>query len=203
MASNNSAVFVRFSMYPLAPAASELKIFSVSSYAVSIITCVSGRSCFSWRTHSTPLMPGRLISISTTPGFSLGRASSAVSAVACWPRQRKPSARLTTRARVPRNWSLSSTMETVIAMVGSAFSERRRQANQRAAFRARAERKIAADILHPFAHVAQSISSGLVTPDGEAAAVILDFQGETVGRQLQPHLGRGGLGMFYDVVDRF
>src|ERR1043165_7369697 len=201
-ASNNSDVLVRFSRYPLAPAASELKMFSVSSYAVSIITWVSGRSCFSCRTHSTPLRPGRLISINTTSGLSFGRASSAASAVACWPRQRKPSARLSTRASVPRNWSLSSTMETVIAMVASAFSERRRQTNQRAAFGGRAERKSAADILQPFAHVAQSISSDFVTPGGKTATVILDFQGETVGSQLQSHLGGGGLGMLHNVVYR-
>src|ERR1051326_8531320 len=63
-------------------------------------------------------MPGRLMSIRTTSGGSLGSAARASSALACWLRQRKPSARLITRASVPRNWSLSSTMETVIDMLG-------------------------------------------------------------------------------------
>jgi len=65
-------------------------------------------------------------------------------------------------------------------MVVSAFSERRRKANQRAAFRARAERKIAADILHSFAHVAQSISSNLVTPNNKTTTIILNFQHKTI-----------------------
>ena len=54
--------------------------------------------------------------MSTTSGRSLGRPSRAASALAYWLTHRKPSARLITRARVPRSCSLSSTMETVMGM---------------------------------------------------------------------------------------
>ncbi len=93
-------------------------MFSVSSYTVSITINNCGAASFNCRTHSTPFIPGRLMSIKTTSGRSLGKVSRAASASAYWLMQRKPSARLITRASVPRNCSLSSTMETVMGILG-------------------------------------------------------------------------------------
>src|ERR1051325_5894013 len=123
-----------------------------------MMTRVCGARGFKRRTHSTPLMPGRLMSINTTLGFSCGRACSAASAVAYWLRHSNPSARLITRARVPRNCSLSSTMDTVMAMIVLALTDGHGQPDERAAARGRPDGKTAADILHPPLHVAQSIS---------------------------------------------
>src|ERR1017187_3362832 len=92
-------------------------MLSVSSYTVSMTDWICGATCFNCRTHSTPFIPGRLISISTTSGRSLGKPSSAASALGYWLTHLNPSARPITRAKVPRNWSLSSTMETEIGMV--------------------------------------------------------------------------------------
>src|SRR6516162_9100420 len=78
-----------------------------------------GNACFNWRVHSTPFKPGKLISINTTSGPSLGRPTNAVSASPYWLTQRNPSERFSTRASVPRNCSLSSTMETVIGMASA------------------------------------------------------------------------------------
>src|SRR5882672_8915148 len=77
---------------------------------------VFGRRGFSFFTASTPLMPGRLMSIKTTFGCFSGSRASALSASPHSPARRKPDARLIQPARILRAWASSSTMETAIAM---------------------------------------------------------------------------------------
>src|SRR5688572_30403183 len=152
-------------------------------------------------------MPGRLMSMSTTSGFSRGTFSNAASALACWPRQVKPSARSRTRASVPRNWSLSSTMETVIGMTSTFVAdfrpERCGQADDRAAFRRRVGSESAAHILHPLAHVAQSISALVARVRWQTAPVVLDFKDELISVQPEADLYRTGVRVPDHVVDGF
>src|SRR5437867_356603 len=116
-----------------------------------------------------------------------------------------PSVRLITRASVPRNWSLSSTMETVIAMVRSAVAQRDNQAYQSAASGCGTDGKTPAQVFQPFAHVAQT-TSGLRRRFAQTrytAAVVLNLQGETRGRQLEPQINFGRLCMPDHVGDGF
>src|SRR5690242_17138129 len=99
-------------------------------------------------------MPGRLMSIRTTSGLTFGKSLRASSALGYWLTQRKPSARLRTRARVPRNFSLSSTIETEMGMVfrlrfafGVHPGKGDRQLHQRTTIGAGRNGKFAADIL--------------------------------------------------------
>src|ERR1035438_1957782 len=59
------------------PAASDLKMVSGSSCTVSIRIRAAGTSWLNWRTHSTPLLSGRLMSIRITSGRNAGRFCSA------------------------------------------------------------------------------------------------------------------------------
>src|SRR6185503_20760465 len=168
-----------------------------------MMMCVCGSSGLSLRTHSTPFMPGRLMSINTTFGFSFGMPSRAASALPCSPTHSKPSARLSTRASVPRNCSLSSTMETVMGMSGSAFGQRHGQADNGALLGSRPYRKAAAHILHATAHVAQSVSALPFVHARQAAAVVFDLKREARRLQLEANPGRRGPGMADDVGDGF
>src|SRR5437773_11880378 len=96
-------------------------------------------------------------------------------------------------------------MDTVMAMVCSAVADGRAQAHQGAASWRRTDRKIAADILHPFAHVAHAISGSrrLLIHAGGAATVVLDFESERGGLQRHPDPNGRGPGMAHDVGDRF
>src|SRR6185312_5565863 len=98
--------------------------------------------------------------------------------------QRKPSARLSTRASVSRNLSLSSTMETLMGIVNF---YRRRQSDKRALPRRRLHGKISADIFHAFPHVAQTISAGFLRRAARTASVVFDFDDDILLLQLQSH----------------
>ena len=71
----------------------------------------------SLRTHSTPLMPGRLMSISTTSGFTTGNSRKASSADPYQPRQRKSRERPRTRISASRMPASSSTIATVMLIL--------------------------------------------------------------------------------------
>src|SRR5260221_8828719 len=77
-----------------------------------MMICVAGRTGLSWRTHSTPLSPGRLISIKTTCGTVFGSSRKALSALGCWLKQRKPGEPSINCARLARTDESSSTIET-------------------------------------------------------------------------------------------
>ena len=119
---NNSSGGVCLSRYPLAPAASALKIKSVFSYTVNMTICVLGSNGFSSRTQSTPFLPGRLMSIRITSGLVRGNSASAASAVACALAHSKPSDSSISFVRLPRRRMLSSTMDTrmfIFAFIGN------------------------------------------------------------------------------------
>src|SRR6185312_11363934 len=99
--------------------------------------------------------------------------------------QRKPSARLSTRARVSRNLSLSSTMETLMGIVDL---YRRRQSDKSALPRRRLHGKTSSDIFHAFSHVAQSISAGFLRRTARTASVVFDFDDHILMIQLQSHM---------------
>src|ERR1051325_7213526 len=168
-----------------------------------MMTWVDGNRCFNSRTHSTPFMPGRLMSMRTTSGFSCGNAFNASSAFACSPTQRNPSERFRMRAMVPRNLSLSSTMQTPIGMLISLMPDWAGQPRDRAAFARGADGEAAADIFHAFLHVAQSISAGLRLEPRQASTVVFHFQCEPFRLQLQPNPNRGSLRVLHHVVNGF
>src|SRR4051812_49275853 len=73
------AVF--FNIYPLAPALSASKTWSLLSYTVNIMNCIAGTSFFTCLTHSMPDIPGKLMSTTTISGFNIGNSSAAASVV--------------------------------------------------------------------------------------------------------------------------
>src|ERR1017187_10102364 len=85
-----------------------------SSYTVCITNCVCGKSGLSWRTHSTPLMPGSLMSINTTSGFCRGSCTRLSSAHSNPLTNSKPSASASQPFKISRTGASSSTMETRI-----------------------------------------------------------------------------------------
>src|SRR6185369_30989 len=96
-----------------------------------------------------------------------------------------PSSRLITRASVPRNCSLSSTIETVMLIDWLVVVQGYSQTYHRTCLRCPADRKTAADVLHSFAHVAQPVP-GLrlcVLQPGNTPAVVLNLQDECGGFQ--------------------
>src|SRR5882724_4194937 len=76
------------------------------------------------------------------------------------------------------------------------------QADEGAAFRRGGDGKGAANVLHPFAHVAQSVSGTRFIPldAGDAAAIVLNFQCKGAGVQTQAYPRGGGVGVAEDVV---
>src|ERR1017187_5767887 len=68
------------------------------------------------RTHSTQLMPGRLLYLKATSGFNLGLSSRAYYALECWLTQRKPGELLISFISEERTPGSSSTMETAMIM---------------------------------------------------------------------------------------
>src|SRR5664280_472860 len=168
---------------------------------------IPGTSAFNCRTHCTPFMPGKLMSISTTSGRTWGRSFRASSALAYWLRQRKPSARLSTRARVARNLSLSSTMETEMDMADflNGVSEGNGQAHNRSGLRSRTDRKFSVNVFHSSAHVAESVSRlcRLVVQSAQATPVVLDAQRKLAGLQSQSNPDFRCLRVFDHIVDGF
>src|SRR5258708_28437307 len=147
-------------------------------------------------------MPGRLMSIKTTSGFICGKSFNASSAFAYWLTQQKPSARLSTRTRVSRNLSLSSTMETVMG-INLFFAERNFQAHDRSAVRATGNGKFSANVFHSFSHVAKP--SAAFAPIGlcNSTAIVFDFQNKIMRLQAQSNPDFAGMRVFDDVVNGF
>src|ERR1039458_1640846 len=83
-----------------------------SSYTVCITNCVCGNCGLSWRTHSTPFMPGSLMSINTTSGFCRGSCARPSSAHSNPLTNSKPSASASQPFKISRTGASSSTMET-------------------------------------------------------------------------------------------
>src|SRR5215469_9344086 len=185
-------------------------MFSVSSYTVSIMTWTSGKIFFNWRTHSTPLMPGRLISIRTTSGLAVGKPLRASSALGYWLTQRKPSARFSTRASVPRNFSLSSTIETEIGMTFRLRfifcvhpRNRHGQPHERTTVCAAGYEKFAANIGHALLHIAQAVSVLVDQLFIQSASVVLDLQHEAFRLQAQSNPDFRSARVFNNIMDRF
>src|SRR5882724_8732549 len=79
------------------------------------------------------------------------------------------------------------------------------QADEGAAFGRGGDGKNAANVLHPFAHVAQSVPGTSFFPlnAGDAAAIVLNFQCKGAGIQTQAYPRGGGVGVADDVGDGF
>ena len=78
--------------------------------------CVRGNFSLSRATHSMPLMPGRLMSISTTSGASPGKVRNASSPLAQARRHFSPRARPNTASKCSRVAATSSTMAMVMVI---------------------------------------------------------------------------------------
>src|SRR5882762_6028705 len=147
-------------------------------------------------------MPGRLMSISTTSGFTCGKSFTASSALAYWLTQLKPSARFSTRASVVRNWSLSSTMDTEMGIILNGL-QRNVQAHEGSALGAGDDGKLSADIFHPFFHVTQAVPVLRGRGTAQPAPVVFDLQNKSAGRQPQPDPGFGRLRVLDHIIDGF
>src|SRR5258705_2305390 len=190
---------------------------------------VSVSSAFSWRTHSMPLSPGRLISISTTAGFSCGNFTSALSALPCSLTEAKPSARRIQLARMCRAGASSSIIETEISTTLLTYTSMvKSNCHQFSLHRhinwhgksyfcpcARGALDVAraADFFQSLAHILQPVPLGdgpwamTVVRLGQirrhATTIILDREHEGIRLHFEQDLHFGSGGVFDHVVQRF
>src|SRR5579872_4170964 len=108
------------------------------------------------------------------------------------------------RASVPRNCSLSSTMEMVIGISSlRALDGWHCQTHDGPAFGRRLDLKLSSDILHSRAHVAQPISGGFAGHACRTTSVVLNLQRKVICSHPQTNQHFGSARVANDIRNGF
>ena len=197
-ARSSSARWAPLSRYPRAPARTAANTVSSSSCIVSTSTATCGAASTMRRVASTPSMPGMLMSISTTSGWSERAAATAASPESASPTT-TTSLAVSSSARSPaRNAGWSSATSTrwrrrrgprARRSCGPRLFERQPRHDARPATRPALDRDVAAELLRPLPHRLEA--GARAERRRQAPAVVGDLDRE-LGRGLEPDAAQPG-----------
>src|ERR1700744_1276214 len=172
---------------------------SLSSYTVTMITCMAGKLFLISTTHWMPDMPGSLISISTTSGCFSAIMINASSAEAATPTQAMSGAISRILVICSRSPLSSSTTTTDFFIKNKSDclwigGNGQVQMNHGTGAGPAGDGATAADLLHAPFHVRQPVAR-LVVRQGKAAAVVLngDIQLVIVPGKIHHYFGTAGM----------